>query len=141
MKQLLLLIVCLMTSLLSFSQTGINKDSLICIPRNVLVEVVTDLSLCDLYKEEVESLKQDTTELNEIIFYRDFIISRRDEEIKAYKSTLDSCNVSRASLEAQNSNLKYDNDKLEEQNQKLTKTLIFSVAGNILMVWKVLLTL
>lgn len=129
-----------MTSLLSFSQTGINKDSLICIPRNVLVEVVTDLSLCDLYKEEVESLKQDTTELNEIIFYRDFIISRRDEEIKAYKSTLDSCNVSRASLEAQNSNLKYDNDKLEEQNQKLTKTLIFSVAGNILMVWKVLLT-
>lgn len=130
-----------MTSLLSFSQTGINKDSLICIPRNVLVEVVTDLSLCDLYKEEVESLKQDTTELNEIIFYRDFIISRRDEEIKAYKSTLDSCNVSRASLEAQNSNLKYDNDKLEEQNQKLTKTLIFSVAGNILMVWKVLLTL
>lgn len=130
-----------MTSLLSFSQTGINKDSLICIPRNVLVEVVTDLSLCDLYKEEVESLKQDTTELNEIIFYRDFIISRRDEEIKAYKSTLDSCNTSRASLEAQNSNLKYDNDKLEEQNQKLTKTLIFSVAGNILMVWKVLLTL
>jgi len=130
-----------MTSLLSFSQTGINKDSLICIPRNVLVEVVTDLSLCDLYKEEVESLKQDTTELNEIIFYRDFIISRRDEEIKAYKSTLDSCNVSRASLEAQNSNLKYDNGKLEEQNQKLTKTLIFSVAGNILMVWKVLLTL
>ena len=129
-----------MTSLLSFSQTGINKDSLICIPRNVLVEVVTDLSLCDLYKEEVESLKQDTTELNEIIFYRDFIISRRDEEIKAYKSTLDSCNVSRDSLEAQNSNLKYDNDKLEEQNQKLTKTLIFSVAGNILMVWKVLLT-
>lgn len=129
-----------MTSLLSFSQTGINKDSLICIPRNVLVEVVTDLSLCDLYKEEVESLKQDTTELNEIIFYRDFIISRRDEEIKAYKSTLDSCNTSRASLEAQNSNLKYDNDKLEEQNQKLTKTLIFSVAGNILMVWKVLLT-
>lgn len=130
-----------MTSLLSFSQTGINKDSLICIPRGVLVEVVTDLSLCDLYKEEVESLKQDTTELNEIIFYRDFIISRRDEEIKAYKSTLDSCNTSRASLEAQNSNLKYDNDKLEEQNQKLTKTLIFSVAGNILMVWKVLLTL
>jgi len=130
-----------MTSLLSFSQTGINKDSLICIPRGVLVEVITDLSLCDLYKEEVESLKQDTTELNEIIFYRDFIISRRDEEIKAYKSTLDSCNVSRASLEAQNSNLKYDNDKLEEQNQKLTKTLIFSVAGNILMVWKVLLTL
>lgn len=130
-----------MTSLLSFSQTGINKDSLICIPRDVLVEVVTDLSLCDLYKEEVESLKQDTTELNEIIFYRDFIISRRDEEIKAYKSTLDSCNTSRASLEAQNSNLKYDNDKLEEQNQKLTKTLIFSVAGNILMVWKVLLTL
>jgi len=130
-----------MTSLLSFSQTGINKDSLICIPRGVLVEVVTDLSLCDLYKEEVESLKQDTTELNEIIFYRDFIISRRDEEIKAYKSTLDSCNVSRASLEAQNSNLKYDNGKLEEQNQKLTKTLIFSVAGNILMVWKVLLTL
>jgi hypothetical protein len=130
-----------MTSLLSFSQTGINKDSLICIPRDVLVEIVTDLSLCDLYKEEVESLKQDTTELNEIIFYRDFIISRRDEEIKAYKSTLDSCNVSRASLEAQNSNLKYDNDKLEEQNQKLTKTLIFSVAGNILMVWKVLLTL
>ena len=129
-----------MTSLLSFSQTGINKDSLICIPRDVLVEVVTDLSLCDLYKEEVESLKQDTTELNEIIFYRDFIISRRDEEIKAYKSTLDSCNTSRASLEAQNSNLKYDNDKLEEQNQKLTKTLIFSVAGNILMVWKVLLT-
>ena len=129
-----------MTSLLSFSQTGINKDSLICIPRNVLVEVVTDLSLCDLYKEEVESLKQDTTELNEIIFYRDNIISRRDEEIKAYKSTLDSCNTSRASLEAQNSNLKYDNDKLEEQNQKLTKTLIFSVAGNILMVWKVLLT-
>jgi hypothetical protein len=130
-----------MTSLLSFSQTGINKDSLICIPRDVLVEVVTDLSLCDLYKEEVESLKQDTTELNEIIFYRDFIILRRDEEIKAYKSTLDSCNFSRASLEAQNSNLKYDNDKLEEQNQKLTKTLIFSVAGNILMVWKVLLTL
>lgn len=130
-----------MTSLLSFSQTDINKDSLICIPRGVLVEVITDLSLCDLYKEEVESLKQDTTELNEIIFYRDFIISRRDEEIKAYKSTLDSCNVSRASLEAQNSNLKYDNDKLEEQNQKLTKTLIFSVAGNILMVWKVLLTL
>jgi hypothetical protein len=130
-----------MTSLLSFSQTGINKDSLICIPRGVLVEVVTDLSLCDLYKEEVESLKQDTTELNEIIFYRDFIISRRDEEIKAYKSTLDSCNTSRASLEAQNSNLKYDNGKLEEQNQKLTKTLIFSVAGNILMVWKVLLTL
>jgi len=130
-----------MTSLLSFSQTGINKDSLICIPRGVLVEVVTDLSLCDLYKEEVESLKQDTTELNEIIFYRDFIISRRDEEIKAYKSTLDSCNTSRASLEAQNSNLKYDNDKLEEQNQKLTKTLIFSIAGNILMVWKVLLTL
>jgi hypothetical protein len=130
-----------MTSLLSFSQTGINKDSLICIPRGILVEIVTDLSLCDLYKEEVESLKQDTTELNEIIFYRDFIISRRDEEIKAYQSTLDSCNVSRASLEAQNSNLKYDNDKLEEQNQKLTKTLIFSVAGNILMVWKVLLTL
>ena len=31
-----------MTSLLSFSQTGINKDSLICIPRDVLVEVVTD---------------------------------------------------------------------------------------------------
>ena len=59
-----------MMRLLSFSQTDINKDSLICVPRNVLVEVVTELSLCDLCKEEVESLKQDTTELNEIIFYR-----------------------------------------------------------------------
>jgi hypothetical protein len=106
-----------MTSLLSFSQTGINKDSLICIPRGVLVEVITDLSLCDLYKEEVESLKQDTTELNEIIFYRDFIISRRDEEIKAYQSTLDSCNVSRASLEAQNQTLK---TQLEENQTKIT---------------------
>jgi len=106
-----------MTSLLSFSQTGINKDSLICIPRDVLVEVVTDLSLCDLYKEEVESLKQDTTELNEIIFYRDFIISRRDEEIKAYKSTLDSCNTSRASLEAQTQTLK---TQLKESQIKIT---------------------
>jgi len=105
-----------MTSLLSFSQTGINKDSLICIPRDVLVEVVTDLSLCDLYKEEVESLKQDTTELNEIIFYRDFIISRRDEEIKAYKSTLDSCNTSRASLEAQTQTLK---TQLKENQTKI----------------------
>lgn len=106
-----------MINLLSFSQTDISKDSLICIPRSVLVEVVTDLSLCDLYKEEVESLKQDTTELNEIIFYRDFIISRRDEEIKAYQTTLDSCNMSRASFEAQNKVL---NSRLEEAQDKIT---------------------
>ena len=106
-----------MMNLLSFSQTDISKDSLICIPRNVLVEVVTDLNLCDLYKEEVESLKQDTTELNEIIFYRDFIISRRDEEIKAYQTTLDSCNMSRASFEAQNKVL---NSRLEEAQDKIT---------------------
>ena len=106
-----------MMSLLSFSQTDINKDSLICVPRNVLVEVVTELSLCDLCKEEVESLKQDTTELSEIIFYRDYIISRRDEEIKAYQSTLDSCNMSRASFEAQNKVL---NSKLEDAQDKIT---------------------
>ena len=106
-----------MMNLLSFSQTDISKDSLICIPRSVLAEVVTDLSLCDLYKEEVESLKQDTTELNEIIFYRDFIISRRDEEIKAYQTTLDSCNMSRASFEAQNKVL---NSRLEEAQDKIT---------------------
>ena len=106
-----------MMNLLSFSQTDISKDSLICIPRNILVEVVTDLSLCDLYKEEVESLKQDTTELNEIIFYRDFIISRKDEEIKAYQTTLDSCNMSRASFEAQNKVL---NSRLEEAQDKIT---------------------
>ena len=106
-----------MMNLLSFSQTDISKDSLICIPRNVLVEVVTDLSLYDLCKEEVESLKQDTTELNEIIFYRDFIISRKDEEIKAYQTTLDSCNMSRASFEAQNKVL---NSRLEEAQDKIT---------------------
>jgi len=106
-----------MMNLLSFSQTDISKDSLICIPRSVLAEVVTDLSLCDLYKEEVESLKQDTTELNEIIFYRDFIISRRDKEIKAYQTTLDSCNISRASFEAQNKVL---NSRLEEAQDKIT---------------------
>lgn len=105
-----------MMNLLSFSQTDISKDSLICIPRNVLVEVVTDLSLYDLCKEEVESLKQDTTELNEIIFYRDYIISRRDEEIKAYQTTLDSCNMSRASFEAQNKVL---NSRLEEAQDKI----------------------
>lgn len=106
-----------MMNSLSFSQTDTSKDSLICIPRSVLAEVVTDLSLCDLYKEEVESLKQDTTELNEIIFYRDYIISRRDEEIKAYQTTLDSCNMSRASFEAQNKVL---NSRLEEAQDKIT---------------------
>jgi len=127
-----------MTSLLSFSQTGINKDSLICIPRSVLVEVVTDLSLCDLYKEEVESLKQDTTELNEIIFYRDFIISRRDEEIKAYKSTLDSCNVSRASLEAQNKTLLIDlkntQDNLKTCRRSVGVLSLFSIGLSILVI-------
>jgi hypothetical protein len=127
-----------MTSLLSFSQTGINKDSLICIPRDVLVEIVTDLSLCDLYKEEVESLKQDTTELNEIIFYRDFIISRRDEEIKAYQSTLDSCNVSRASLEAQNQTLLIDlkntQDNLKTCRRSVGVLSLFSIGLSILVI-------
>ena len=81
--------VCLMMSLVSFSQTDtINKDSLICIPREYVIQTIVDLTFCDFLKEENISLKQDTAELKEIIFYRDFIISRRDEEIKYFQSTL-----------------------------------------------------
>jgi hypothetical protein len=137
----MLLIVCLMMSLLSFSQTDINKDSLICVPRNVLVEVVTELSLCDFYKEEAESLKQDTTDLNRIIHQRNVIIQSKDFELIKTQESLQSCIDAHSGLQLENKDLIFTNTKLKEQNQKLTKGLIFSVTGNILLVFSALLLL
>jgi len=127
-----------MMSLLSFSQTDTTKDSLICVPRKYVELAVIELTLYDFLNKEVESLKQDTTELNEIIFYRDFIISRRDEEIKAYKSTLDSCNVSRVSLEAQNKTLLIDlkntQDNLKTCRRSVGVLSLFSIGLSILVI-------
>jgi len=110
--------VCLMMSLVSFSQTDtINKDSLICIPREYVIQTIVDLTFCDFLKEENISLKQDTAELKEIIFYRDFIISRRDEEIKYFQSTLDSCHLTQANLATQ---YQLTLTKLEETQDKLS---------------------
>jgi hypothetical protein len=106
-----------MTSLGSFSQIDTSKNSLICIPREYVTQATAELIMYDFLKEEVESLKRDTTELNEIIFYRDFIISRRDDELKYYISILDSCNNNRAHLEAKNQIL---TTKLQETQDKLS---------------------
>ena len=130
-----------MMNLLSFSQTDINKDSLICVPRNVLVEVVTELSLCDFYKEEVKSLKQDTTDLNRIIYQRNVIIQSKDLELTKTQESLQSCINAHSGLQLENKDLIASNVELKQQNQKLTKGLIFSVTGNILLVFSALLLL
>jgi DNA repair exonuclease SbcCD ATPase subunit len=127
-----------MTSLVSFSQTVITEDSLICLPRKYVELAAIEVTLYDLLKEEVESLKQDTTELNEIIFYRDYIISRRDEEIKAYQSTIDNCNVSRAGLEARiqtlSTELKETQGNLKTCRRSVGVLSLFSIGLSILVI-------
>ena len=73
-------------SLLSFSQTGINKDTLICLPKSVAKKIAIDLTKKDINDSTIVKLNKDIKFLNKKIVFKDSILSTRDNQISLYKT-------------------------------------------------------
>ena len=82
------MIICLITSLLTFSQTDTKTDSLVCIPSKHAREIAKELTLYDLCQLERESLQKDTLDLRLIIIQKDSIIKLKNSEIVLLDSSL-----------------------------------------------------
>jgi hypothetical protein len=73
-------------SLLSFSQTGINKDTLICLPKSVAKKIAIDLTKKDINDSTIVKLNKDIKFLNKKIVFKDSILFTRDNQISLYKT-------------------------------------------------------
>ena len=87
-----ILLIILLLTYPSFSQTDTGTDSLICLPSNILREAIVDIKKTDYLKTEVELLSKDTINLKSIIIYKDSQIVVLDQqknnlnlEINSYK--------------------------------------------------------
>ena len=86
MIKLIILANILLMSLLSFSQTGINKDTLICLPKSVAKKIAIDLTKKDINDSTIVKLNKDIKFLNKKIVFKDSILSTRDNQISLYKT-------------------------------------------------------
>ena len=125
------MVVCLTTSLLTFSQTDIT-DSLVCIPAKHAREIAKELTLYDLCQLERESLQKDTLDLRSIITQKDSIIEIKTSEIVLLDSSL----VASSQL---NATLVTEKQVLEDKVDKVTSQR--NLAGGLSLVLTILLAL
>jgi len=119
-------------SLLTFSQTDIKTDSLVCIPAKHAVEIAKELTLYDLCQLERESLQKDTLDLRYIIIQKDSIIEIKTIEV----NLLDSSLVASSYL---NATLTTEKEILEEKVNTITNQR--NLAGGLSLVLTILLAL
>jgi len=91
-KRLKTLVILLILTFPSFSQTVTESDSLICLPSSILRGAIADIKKSDFLEKEVELLSNDTLNLKDIIVYKDSQLVVLDQqknnlnlEIKSYK--------------------------------------------------------
>jgi hypothetical protein len=91
-KKLKILVILLILTFPSFSQTGTESDSLICLPSSILRGAIADIKKSDFLEKEVELLSNDTINLKSIITYKDSQLVVLDQqkdnlnlEINSYK--------------------------------------------------------
>jgi len=123
----LILMVCLIMSLPTFSQKDTETD-LICIPTEQVREIAADLVSYDYCQQERDSLKAEITDLNSII-EQDSIL------LNTYETTTDSLVLLAEECYWQSVNLKLE---LEDKDSKIkslrntrTITLLTTVLGTL----------
>ena len=132
MKELSLLVTCLTMSLLTFSQTGTETDSLVCTPTKQAREIGKELTLYDLCQLEKKSLQKDTLDLRSIISQKDSIIELKNSEI----TLLDSSLLASGNL---NATLTTEKQVLEDKVNKVTTQR--NLAGSLSLILTILLAL
>jgi hypothetical protein len=119
-------------SLLTFSQTGTETDSLVCIPTKQAREIAKELTLYDLCQLEKKSLQKDTLDLRSIISQKDSIIELKNSEI----TLLDSSLLASGNL---NATLTTEKQVLEDKVNKVTTQR--NLAGSLSLILTILLAL
>jgi len=98
--------------LISQTVTIINNDTVICLPLLVSKQIVLDLESGDLCAEELELIKEDTTNLNKKIHYLSNVVSLLEGKEKSY--------INQINTYQQVDSLK--TDKIKTLDSKLTTT-------------------
>jgi hypothetical protein len=131
MNKLIILTICLITSLPIFSQT--DTDSLICISIHQAKQVAVELIEYDFCQIERDSLKVNLRDLSQIILNQDSIIQYETSMKNKNLSTLDSLNTIMSSLKLEVEKLNESNESLKkERNFLLSVTSIMTTVITIL---------
>jgi peptidoglycan hydrolase CwlO-like protein len=131
MKQLTTLLLCLITSLLSFSQT--DTDSLICIPSYQIRQAAIELTEYDFCKTKRDSLQSTIGDLSQIISNKDSIIELETTLKETAFFTIDSLGTTISTLNTEVDFLEEDNDSLKKERNILRGIIVllgtvFSIA-------------
>lgn len=91
MKKLTAFLIILLISSKSFCQVDTSKskvDSLICLPKSLVLKTVQDLTKCDGEREEMKILQENYAIKSQQVDLKDSIIKEKDLKIADYKTTI-----------------------------------------------------
>jgi hypothetical protein len=86
MTKLIILVNILLLNLLSFSQTAINNDTLVCLPKSVAKKIAIDLTKKDINDSTIFKLNRDIKLLDKKLTFKDSIMSTQTHQISLYKT-------------------------------------------------------
>ena len=95
MRKLILLAILIAGSFNSFSQTAtannpVISDSIVCIPKHIVIKVIQDLEKGDMNEKQVEILNENLVIKDKWIASQDSIIKVKTEKEKSFETTLSS---------------------------------------------------
>jgi hypothetical protein len=127
----MLLLLCLTTSLLSFSQT--DTDSLICLPAYQVRQAAIELTEYDHCRYERDSLKLNIEDLSQIVSNKDSIIELERNLKNTAFTTIDSLGITVATLGTEIELLDEKNEDLKKERNILRGVIlllgtVFSIA-------------
>jgi uncharacterized coiled-coil protein SlyX len=122
MRKLILLAILIAGSFNSFSQTAttnnpVTSDSIVCIPKHIVIKVIQDLEKGDMNEKQVEILNENLIIKDNYIAKQDSVIKTQTEKVKSFESSVmaqnDVNDVNLKTIENLNLTIKKQNKKIK----------------------------
>jgi uncharacterized coiled-coil protein SlyX len=106
----------------SFSQTAtannpVTSDSIVCIPKHIVIKVIQDLEKGDMNEKQVEILNENLIIKDNYIAKQDSVIKTQTEKVKSFESSImaqnDVNDVNLKTIENLNLTIKKQNKKIK----------------------------
>ena len=122
MRKLILLVSLIAGSFNSFSQTAtannpVTSDSIVCIPKHIVIKVIQDLEKGDMNEKQVEILNENLIIKDNYIAKQDSVIKTQTEKVRSFESSViaqnDVNDVNLKTIENLNLTIKKQNKKIK----------------------------
>ncbi len=106
----------------SVTRTASTKDSLVLLPKNLVVYMLQDLTQADSDRVELKLLEQNVNLQNELILKQRDVIIRLSSQCDIYKETYEMCSTNRDSIEQELITLDKSHTKAVKQKRFFATT-------------------